>query len=403
VAQVSSEAKRRSGTLSVPYTMTPFTFDFQPLTRILCGPGTLAKLGDVVRDLGGKRILLVTDPGLEEAGHPQRAEQYLRQAGVAVIIFDGVEENPTTKHVTAGVEVAQREKVDFIVAVGGGSAMDCAKGINFIATNGGEMKDYWGVGKAAKPMLPSVGVPTTAGTGSEAQSFALISDPVTHQKMACGDKKAAFKAAILDPELTLTQPPRVAALTAMDAVTHSIEAHVSLKSTPLSRLFSLEAWRLLEKHFEAALGSLKNLDAWAAMQWGAHLAGLAIENAMLGAAHALANPLTAHYGMVHGQAVGMMLPRVIRYNAGHVATGYVELARAAGLASGASVQAAEALAARVERMSAIAELPHTLGSQGVSDGMLTVLADEASQQWTGKFNPRPVGYAELLSLYRMAM
>src|SRR4029079_13440212 len=161
-------------------------------------------------------------------------------------------------------------------------------------------------------------------------------------------------------------------------------------------------WRLLERYFETALRSNKDVNAWAAMQWGAHLAGLAIENAMLGAAHALANPLTAHYGMVHGQAVGMMLPRVIRYNAQHVGEGYQELARTAGLPAEYSHQAAESLAARIEKLSAVAELPKTLGSQGVSDGMLTVLADEASQQWTSKFNPRPVGYQELLGLYRTA-
>ncbi|HMP15863.1 MAG TPA: iron-containing alcohol dehydrogenase, partial [Gemmatales bacterium] len=193
-----------------------YQFDFQPLTRVISGPGVLKQLGEVVKALGGTRILLVTDPGLEEVGHPQRAEKILLEAGLAVFVFDGVEENPTTKHVAEGLAVAHREKIDFIVSVGGGSAMDCAKGINFLFTNGGEMKDYWGINKAKKPMLPSVGVPTTAGTGSEAQSFALISDPVSHFKMACGDKKAAFKVAFLDPELTLTQPAKVAALTAMD-------------------------------------------------------------------------------------------------------------------------------------------------------------------------------------------
>jgi len=381
----------------------PFTFEFRPLTRVISGPGTLIRLGEVVRDLGGQRVLLVTDPGLEEAGHPQRAEQYLRQVGLAVSVFDGVEENPTTKHVNAGVEFARREEVDVLVAVGGGSAMDCAKGINFLLTNGGEMQDYWGVGKATKPMLPTVGVPTTAGTGSEAQSFALISDPVTHQKMACGDRKAAFRVALLDSELTLTQPQGVATLSAMDAVTHAIEAHVSLKSTPLSRMFSREAWRLLNQHFDSAVHSSDDIAAWAAMQWGAHLAGLAIENAMLGAAHALANPLTAHYGMAHGQAVGMMLPHVIRYNGQHASEGYLELTRAADLRVAESQRATDALANRVEELVARAELPRSLSSQGVSDGMLTVLADEAAQQWTGKFNPRPVGYPELLSLYRMAL
>ncbi|MBL8822460.1 MAG: iron-containing alcohol dehydrogenase [Planctomycetia bacterium] len=383
--------------------MTPsFQFDFQPLTRVLCGPGVLARVGDCVRDLGGKRIMLVTDPGLEEAGHAQRAEQYLRQAGLPVIVFDAVEENPTTKHVNQGLAVAQREKIDFIVALGGGSAMDCAKGINFLYTNGGEMKDYWGVGKATKPMVPSIGIPTTAGTGSEAQSFALVSDPVTHFKMACGDKKAAFKVALLDPELTLSQPTRVAALTAMDAVTHSIESHVSTKSTPLSKLFSREAWRLLHGNVITALQNPNDLPARAAVQWGAHLAGLAIENAMLGAAHALANPLTAHYGMVHGQAVGQLLPHVIRFNSSAVQAEYAELLKVASVDSSDS-DSATALANEVKKIAQVADLPGNLRSQGVSEGMLSVLADEASQQWTSKFNPRKVGYNELLELYRKAL
>ncbi len=381
----------------------PFHFDFQPLTRIICGPGSLADLGNVIGSLGGTRALLVTDPGLEEAGHPQRAERIMKQAGLSVVVFDGVEENPTTKHVAAGVEAAQSANVDFLVAVGGGSAMDCAKGINFLLTNGGQMRDYWGVGKASKPMLPSIGVPTTAGTGSEAQSFALISDPVTHQKMACGDKKAAFKVAILDPELTLTQPATVAALTAMDAMTHAVESHVSLKSNAISRCFSREAWRLLEGNVEVVLHQPNNLDARSAVQWGAHLAGLAIENAMLGAAHALANPLTAHYGMIHGQAVGMMLPRVIRFNAEHVGEGYFELARICKNAPSLKQEAAQFLAHRIESIAAIAKIPRSLESLGVSPGMLTVLADEAAQQWTSKFNPRPVGYNELLSLYQAAL
>lgn len=382
--------------------MTPsYQFDFQPLTRVISGPGVLSQLGDVVKGLGGKRVLLVTDPGLEEAGHPQRAEQILRQAGLAVIVFDGVEENPTTKHVAVGLAVAQREKVDFIVSVGGGSAMDCAKGINFLYTNGGEMKDYWGVNKATKPMIPSIGVPTTAGTGSEAQSFALISDPVTHFKMACGDKKAAFKVAFLDPDLTLTQPLRVAALTAMDAVTHSVEAHVSTKSTALSKAFSREAWRLLHGYVKTALTKSSDTVARSAVQWGAHLAGLAIENAMLGAAHALANPLTAHYGMIHGQAVGQLLPHVIQYNGTVVEEQYADLLHAARITS--TGNATETLARTIREIADIAELPKTLHSQGVSEGMLSVLADEAAQQWTGKFNPRPVGYNELLSLYRAAL
>ena len=377
-------------------------FDYQPLTRVLFGSGKLNQLGEVVASLGGKTVLLVTDPGLEEAGHPQRAAANLHSAGCQVVLFDEVEENPTTRHVEAGVQVAKRRKIDFIVAVGGGSAMDCAKGINFLLTNGGKMQDYWGVGKAQKEMLPSVGVPTTAGTGSEAQSFALIRDPDSHIKMACGDRKAAFKIAILDPELTLTQPQRVTALTGMDAVSHALEAYVTTKRNALSQLFAREAWRLLHQSFERVLHQPNDLEARAMMQWGAHLAGLAIENSMLGATHALANPLSAHYGMVHGQAIGIMLPHVIRFNSEVVEPLYEELAETVGIRPDEEPTGAGRLADRVTAFARIAELPESLSACGVSQGMLAVLAEEASQQWTGTYNPRPVGYNELLGLYQQA-
>jgi alcohol dehydrogenase len=144
--------------------------DYQPLGRTISAPGSVQRLGEVVRGLGAVRVLLVTDPGLEKTGHPQRAERAMVEAGLTVTTFDGVKENPTEKEVIAGVAVAREAGIDCIVAVGGGSSMDCAKGINFLLTNGGKMEDYKGHGKATKPMLPSVGVPTTSGTGSEAQS-----------------------------------------------------------------------------------------------------------------------------------------------------------------------------------------------------------------------------------------
>ena len=376
-------------------------FDFQPLTRVVFGAGSLSRLGELARELGGRRILLVTDPGLEAAGHPQRAVAALGAAGLEVLVFDGVEENPTTRHVDAGLEVAAANGVDFLVAVGGGSAMDCAKGINFLLTNGGRMQDYWGSGKAAKPMLPAIGVPTTAGTGSEAQSFALIADPESHMKMACGDKKAAFHATILDPELTITQPPRVTALTGIDAISHAVESYVTTKANALSRMFAREAWRLLEANYTAVLREPENLPARAAMQLGAHLAGRAIENSMLGATHALANPLTAHYGLAHGLAIGLMLPHVVRFNGAVCGAWYADL-----LGTGSNGQAgrgAEDLAARIEELAAAAGLPKRLAADcGVNRAILPVLADEAAEQWTGKFNPRPVGHEELLQLYEAA-
>ena len=378
-------------------------FDFQPLTRVVFGTGTLGKLGDLVRELGGARVLLVTDAGLEAAGHPQRAVQSLRAAGREVFVFHEVEENPTTRHVEQGLAFARANRVDFIVAVGGGSSMDCAKGINFLLTNGGSMADYMGFGKATRPMLPSIGVPTTSGTGSEGQSYALIADNDTHMKMACGDRKAAFRVAILDPEVTVSQPRKVSAITGIDALAHALETYVTTKRNPLSQTFAREAWKLLEPNYEIVLREPGNLEARSAMQLGAHFAGIAIENSMLGACHACANPLTAHYGMTHGIAIGILLPHVLRFNAPAAGHLYAELAHGAGLLNGDLGSAAESLARRISDLVQIAGLPTNLSSCGVSEGILHLLAEEAAEQWTGRFNPRPVGQAELLQLYTAAL
>ncbi len=379
----------------------PAAFDFHPLTRVVFGAGTLGRLGELAHELGAHRVLLVTDPGLWGAGHPQRARDALRGAGLEVCVFDGVEENPTSRHVEAGLAAARAHPIDFLVAVGGGSSMDCAKGINFLLTNGGTMADYKGFGKATRPMLPSISVPTTAGTGSEAQSYALIADEQTHMKMACGDRKVAFRAAILDPEVTVSQPARVTAITGIDALSHAAESYVCTRHNLLSQMFAREAWRLLEPNLEVVLRDPGNLEARGAMQLGAHLAGLAIENSMLGACHACANPLTAHYGLTHGIAIGVLLPHVIRFNAAAVGPQYADLAHSAG-GNGDRAAAAEVLARRVTELMRLAELPTTLSGCGVSGSILPVLAEEAAQQWTGRFNPRPVGESELLQLYKAA-
>ena len=384
-----------------PWPLQPF--DYHTPTRVMFGPGTLLRLGELAWELGATRALLVTDPGLEAVGHPQRAQQSLKDAGLEVFLFDDVEENPTSRHVDIGVEFAKPLGINLIVSVGGGSSMDCAKGINFLLTNGGAMSDYKGFGKAKKPMLPSIGIPTTSGTGSEAQSYALIADEKTHLKMACGDRKAAFATAILDPEVTVTQPAKVTALTGIDALSHAVESYVTTKRNPVSQMFAREAWKLLEVNLEKVLHTPDDLEARGAMQMGAFLAGTAIENSMLGVCHACANPLTAHYGITHGLAIGIMLPHVIRFNAQTVPNLYSELLEEAGLKNGHIDSDAETLAQRLTHLMHLAELPTSLTSCGVSRGILPVLAEEASQQWTARFNPRPVTDTQIMELYEAAL
>lgn len=379
-------------------------FDYQPRTRIVFGPGKIDSLGALAGELGARRVLLVSDPGIVAAGHTQRGLDSLARAGIEVSLFDGVNENPTTANVDAGLAAARRYEPELIVGLGGGSSMDCAKGINFVYTNGGTMHDYRGVGKATRPMLPMIAVPTTAGTGSETQSFALITDADTHVKMACGDKKASFRVALLDPELTRSQPARVTALTGIDAVAHAIESYVTRVRNPVSLAFSREAWLLLGENFARVLDDPQDLEARSGMQLGACFAGLAIENSMLGAAHALANPLTTHYQVVHGQAVSLMLPHVIRFNGAQFGHWYRDLLEGTGGSNGfpKPETGPEGLAQFVTSLSAKAGLHTRLAECGVARHDLGRLAKDAATQWTSGFNPRPVHEGDLASLYEAA-
>jgi len=376
--------------------------DVQSSTRILFGAGQIAALGESAVSLGAKRALVVSDPGIEEVGHTQHGVESLQKAGLKTCIFDGLQENPTTEHVEAGLAVAKDFRPDLIVAIGGGSSMDCAKGINFLYSCGGEMQDYWGVGKATGPMLPMIAVPTTAGTGSETQSFALISDAKTHQKMACGDRRAAFRIAILDPELTLTQPTQVAALTGFDALSHAVETYVTSKRNDASCRTSLEAWQRLAPNYLNVLSSPTDLAARGQMQLGACLAGLAIEHSMLGAAHALANPLTAVYEISHGQAIALMLPHVVRFNGEQCEEQYRELLSATADEPNCPSGGSAALADFLQYVANEAGLAGKLNECGVERNRLPQLAEDAAQQWTASFNPIPVTQVELLQLYEQA-
>jgi alcohol dehydrogenase len=375
-------------------------FDLELSTRTIFGSGTLSRLGEVARTLGFTRSLIVSDKGLLSTGVVERARTLLAESGVESWIFHDFEPNPDTQMVESGRVLAASLNIDSIVALGGGSSLDCAKGINFVLTNGGSMRDYWGFGKAALPMLPSIGIPTTAGTGSEAQAYALISDTQTHRKMACGDPKAAFRIAILDPELTVSQPRTVAAAAGFDAISHAVESFVTKKRTAISDLFAREAWRLLEANYERVLVEPRDIEARGAMLLGAHVAGIAIEQSMLGATHACANPLTSRYGTTHAVAIGIMLPHVVRWNAEIVSDRYAELLRVSGRDGGGD--AGVRLAARLEELARAGGLPETLQSQNIPRQDLAQLAENATKEWTGTFNPRPLDAAAALGLYDRA-
>ena len=329
--------------------------------RVVQGFGSFARLGEIASELGFTRPLLVSDVPMYAPCTPCAAW------------FANFGANPDSAAAERGRDLAAEAQVDSIIAVGGGSSLDCAKAINFLLTNGGHIRDYRGYGKARKPMLPMIGVPTTSGTGSEAQSYAVISDAGTGTKMACGDPKAAFAVAILDPDLTRSVPHQVRAASAFDAIAHAVETLVTKRRNTLSLTFTREAWkRLTTSYMKTDDSSLED------MQVGAYLAGLAIENSMLGAAHACANPLTKNFGIVHGVALAVLLPHVVRWNA---CPEYHEFH--------------PDLAGYLRVIANDTGMPSTLAELGIGKSDLPRLALEASEQWTGLFNPRPLNAMEI--------
>jgi alcohol dehydrogenase len=364
------------------------TFDFHLPTRVVFGDGALNKLGALAGEMRWRHALIVADPGIAATGYVEEAASLLRAAGIAETRFHDFDANPDSRMVERGRHVAQAAAVDSLVAIGGGSSLDCAKGINLLLAGGGAMRDYRGYGKARGSLRPSIGIPTTAGTGSEAQSYAVISDAETHAKMACGDPGIAFRIAILDPALTVSQPRGVTAIAGYDALSHAVESYVTLKRTPISDLFAREAWRLLSSHYERVLQAPDDRPARGAMLLGAHYAGAAIEQSMLGATHACVNPLTSRYGTAHGIAIGVMLPHVVRWNDEAVSDRYRDLH--------------PDLPGFLERLARAGALPASLRELGASKADLPALAADAATQWTGTFNPRPFDQAAALALYEHA-
>lgn len=377
-------------------------FDFQPRTRVVFGPGSVTRAGQFARELGFSRTLVVADPGIRHAGHAATLLESLTAERIETFLFDGFGVNPDSAMVDAGAAFARPLNVDSVIGIGGGSSLDCAKGINFVLRNGGTIADYRGYGKAATPLLPMIGIPTTAGTGSEAQSYAVIADAATHMKMACGDPSAACRVAILDPDLTLTAPRHVSSMAGYDAIAHAVETAVTAKRSTLSDVFSHQAWQLLSGAFERVLLHPTDAEARSAMLLGAHFAGMAIEHSMLGAAHACANPLTARHGIAHGLALAILLPHVVRWNAPVARDRYAALLGAPRRRA-RDEDPAERLARRLADFAIAGHLAITLGDAGVEASAIPELARLAASQWTGTFNPRPFDAKGAEEIYRAAM
>ena len=290
--------------------MTPF--DFRPRTRILFGAGEFARLGEVAREQNATRCLVLAGQASVDAGHAKEAVRSLKARRMEVFAFHDFSPNPTVAMVEAAREYAGPQAVNLVVGLGDGDALDFAKAVNVVLSNGGSIRDYRGYGNVPKPLLPMIAVPTAADSGNEAQSSCAIFDAQDDSKhdgskIICGDPKIFFRTAILDANLTLGQPAALTAANGYDAIGRAVETLFSTRRTPISECFSREAYRLLDSGFARVLRAPEDIEARSAMLLGAHFAGLAVEYAALGPAHACAQPLVKNYKLLPGAALALVL------------------------------------------------------------------------------------------------
>ncbi|GAB3977879.1 iron-containing alcohol dehydrogenase [Actinoallomurus acanthiterrae] len=345
-----------------------------PMPAAHLGAGAVRMLGELT---GSRRVLVVTDPGI--AATPVLDAVRGALAGTEVTVFAGVHANPTTDDVGAGADVAQEAEAESIVALGGGSAMDAAKGIALAAVNPQRGRDLDYSSEFAAPALPIVAVPTTAGTGAETNAFGVITDVETHRKFYVGHATALPHAAVLDPELTVGLPPGPTAATGMDALTHALESFSSVRANPWSDGIALQVIRMVAAHLPAAYGDGADLEARAQMLLAAHMAGIGMAATGLGICHGIAHPLGGRFDIVHGVALTMLLPHVLRFNLpvrlertaqAAFALGVGDTTRSAEWNAGAAIDAVRALGARVG-------LTGRLGDHGVRDEDFDLLAKDA--------------------------
>ena len=379
-------------------------YQFQTPTKIISGIGSTAEIIKELNAINAKKVLLITDPGLVQAGIAQQVVEMLKQAAVEVEIFDAVEPDPSIQVATKAAEMAKNAKANVLIALGGGSAIDTAKSAALLVTNGGYLKDYAGVNKVVKPILPLIAVPTTAGTGSEVTIFAVMSDPDKQEKFTISSALIAPAVAVLDPLLTLKLPPSVTAFTGMDALTHAIEAFTSSIAQPPTDALALSAIKLVLKHLPVAVGRGDNIKARDGMLQASLLAGIAFNNAFLGLAHAIASPLGGHFHVPHGLANAVMLPYVMEYNLPTAVRRYAEIGCALGLqAVGDTPRAvAEKTVAAITQLARDINIPEKLSNIGAKEELLPLVARDALKSIQLKFNVRNASEKEILALLQKA-
>lgn len=381
--------------------MDALNFTYQVGTKILFGAGRLAQLGPEAQALASERVLLVTDPGVATAGLADKALASLSRVGLKVSVWAKVSADPGDESCCEAAAVAVSSSAQAIIGLGGGSALDTAKAVAALVTNGGRVKDWEDPRRLEKDPIPVIAVPTTAGTGSEVTWVAVITDDARHYKMTFLDQRLAPKVAVLDPELTLSLPPRVTAATGMDALIHAIEAYTCQVANPISDALALRAVTLIAGALPVAVREGGNAAARRDMLLASLLAGLAFSNADVGAVHCMGESLGGLFGIAHGLACAVFLPYVLAFNVEADLAKHADVARALGINT-LGLTEAQAAASAIEATRALMAdigIPRLHDLQPLSGDQLELLAHMSAEHVCSPDNARQIGYNDYLKLF----
>lgn len=383
--------------------MTASVF-YIPSVNII-GSDSLTSAMDTMRDYGWRRALIVTDAVLNKIGMVANIQKSLQERNIVSVVFDGTHPNPTTANVAAGLKILKENNCDCIISLGGGSPHDCAKGIALVATNGGDICDYEGVDRSAKPQLPMIAINTTAGTAAEMTRFCIITDEVRHIKMAIVDKHVTPVLSVNDSSLMVGMPKSLTAATGMDALTHAIEAYVSIAATPITDACALKAMTMIAENLTHAVEDGSNAVAREAMAYAQFLAGMAFNNASLGYVHAMAHQLGGFYDLPHGVCNAILLPHVQMFNCKAAAPRLRDCAQAMGVdvSQMTAEQGAQACIAEIRSLARQVNIPAGLRDLNVKEADFPILATNALKDACGFTNPIQATHDEIMAIYRAAM
>lgn len=376
-------------------------FDFILPTKIRYGRGMISALGDELLLAGSKRIMIITDRGLVNTGLVDKLIEIIKDMKMNVFVFDDIEANPKDYNVKAGAQMAKDNLIDTIIAFGGGSPIDAAKGVAVLAKQGGEIKDYSGFGKISGNCLPLITIPTTSGTGSEVTFSSVITDTKSMYKFTIKSVHIAARTAIIDPELTISVPPMITASTGIDALTHAIEGYTAKCTEPIAEAMGLYAVEYIVNNIVKAVKNGNDIEARDNMMMGSLLAGLSFSHADVASVHCMAEALGSLYDAPHGMCNSILLPYVMEYNLSTTVSKYARIARVMGIKEEDNYNAAVKGIKRIKEISKEIGLPG-IRSLNINPEEFSLLAEMSEKNGSNSSNPRKITKKEYLELFQKA-